>query len=200
MVDPVGSADYNAGANPDSSSLAWSSGTEVPDIQSMPAGDAGGRRGDQNAAAEPATVEQSWGTALGRAAAVLLIGLGVAAVIVAAGRALMSDKSSEGATASQRTTAAPAAPATTSAIVSTADQDNRYIAALNEKGIEFKNPEVAVSNGKAVCQSFAANLSLTQVVEQVRQSSPDFSAHAEDIVAVSVRAYCPQYSKLVAGM
>ncbi|QLL08827.1 DUF732 domain-containing protein [Mycobacterium vicinigordonae] len=198
MVDPVGGADYNAGTNADSSSLAWSSSTEVPDIQRTPPGDARDPR--DVTAAEPAIVEQSWSTAWSRALAVLLICLGLAAVIVVAGLVLASNDSTPTVTATQPTTTAPAAPATTTEIVSTPEQDRRFIAALNEKGIVFKNPDVAVSNGKAVCQSFAAKLSLAQVVAQFRQASPDFSDHAEDIVAVSVRAYCPQYSKLVAGI
>lgn len=193
MVDPVGGADYNTGANADSSSLAWSSGTEVPDIQSAPPGGV-----PDDAVAEPATVEQSWGTVWGRSVAVLLICLGVAAVIVVVGLVLLKGPSSDDTPA--RTTAAPTAPVITTAIVSDPDQDSRYIAALNEKGIVFANPDVAISNGKAVCQSFAAKMSVAQVVAQFRASSPDFSPHAEDIVAVSVRAYCPQYSKLVAGM
>ncbi|BDB41247.1 MULTISPECIES: DUF732 domain-containing protein [Mycobacterium] len=198
MVDPVGGADSNTGANADSSSLAWSSGTEVPDIQSTPAGDA--RDSRDVPAAEPAVVEQSWGTAWGRALAVLLICLGLAAVIVVAGLLLASNDSTPTVTATQPTSKAPQAPATTTEIVSTPEQDRRFIAALNEKGIVFKNPDAAVANGKAVCQSFAANLSLEQVVAQFQQVSPDFSDHADDIVAVSVRAYCPQYSKLVAGI
>ena len=61
MVDP--GADYNTGANADSASLAWSSGTEVPDIQGTPAGEGRDGRGVDS---EPATVEQSWSVALGR--------------------------------------------------------------------------------------------------------------------------------------
>lgn len=193
MVDPVGGADYNTGANADSASLAWSSGTEVPDLQGAPPGGV-----PEDAAAQAPVGEQSWGTVWGRSLAVLLICLGAATVIVVVGLVLMKGNSPDAAPA--RTSAAPTAPVITTAIVSDPDQDSRYIAALNEKGIVFANPDVAVSNGKAVCQSFAAKMTVAQVVAQFRASSPDFSDHAEDIVAVSVRAYCPQYSKLVAGM
>lgn len=197
MVDRVGGADYNAGETADSASLAWSSGNELPDIQDSPA--APGSRA--NPTPDDVDLDQSWTTAWTRAATVLLICLAVAVVIVVAGW-LMHENTSGKAAEPARTMTAPVtttAPATTT-VSSTADQDSRYIAALNDKGIQFANPEGAVFNGKTVCQNIGQGMTVQEVVAQFRSSSPDFAVHAEDFVAISVRAYCPQYSKLVAAI
>ncbi|OBK13346.1 DUF732 domain-containing protein [Mycobacterium asiaticum] len=185
----------------ESGNLAWSRGNEVPPVRSMPADDGAGDR--QHAASAPADIDQTWITAWTRAAALLLTCLALAIVIVLVGWVMAKDKSSENASEPAGTTApsiASSAPATTTSISSTPDQDSRYIAALNEKGIEFSNPEVAVHNGKTVCQNLDAGMTVQQIAAQFRQDSPDFSAHADDFVAVSVRAYCTQYSKQVAGI
>lgn len=197
MVDRVGGADYNAGETADSANLAWSSGNELPDIQDAPAAPAS----RANPTAPPDDVEQSWTTAWTRAATVLLVCLALAVVIVVAGWLMHQNNTSEKAAEPARTTTAPVtttAPATTT-VSSTADQDSRYIASLNEKGIQFANPEAAVFNGKTVCQNIGQGMTVQEVVAQFRSSSPDFAVHAEDFVAISVRAYCPQYSKLVAA-
>lgn len=200
MVDRVGGADYNAGETAESANLAWSSGNELPDIQDSAS--APGSRANPAAVPEEADVDQSWTTAWTRAATVLLICLALAVVIVVAGWLMHKNNTSETASEPTRTTAAPVtttAPATTT-VSSTADQDSRYIAALNEKGIQFANPEAAVFNGKTVCQNIGQGMTVQEVVAQFRSSSPDFAAHAEDFVAISVRAYCPQHSKLVAAI
>lgn len=212
MVDPVGGADYNSSetsavpnsANTDSVNLAWSRGNDLPDVPDFPGSPglppAGGGRQEAGAAGEPAENAQAWATAWTRAAALLLVCLGLAMVIVVAGWAMHQDTPS-GATQPARTTAAPvttSAPATTT-VASTPDQDSRYLAALSDKGIEFANPKNAVFNGKTVCQNLDAKMTVQQIVAQFTSSSPDFSVHADDFVAVSVRAYCPQYSKLVAA-
>ena len=214
MADPVGGAGYNAGetvavpssASAESVNLAWSSGNELPDVRNMPAnpdiqdGNLGEKHGVTD---EPPDIDQTWRTAWSRAAAVLLTCLALAIVIIVVGL-VMSSKAPDNASEATGTTVASVrttAPTATT-IDSTPDQDNNYIAALNDKGIEFSNPSVAVSNGKAVCQSFAAGNTAQQIAEQFRDANkdhPEFSAHAEAFVAVSVRAYCPQYSKLVAS-
>ncbi|TDK97090.1 DUF732 domain-containing protein [Mycobacterium paragordonae] len=198
MVDRVGGADYNAGETAASENLAWSSGNELADIQDSPA--APGSRAVPTP--PPDDVDQSWTTAWTRAAAVLLICLALAVVIVVAGWLMHKNNSSGNAAEPERTTTAPVtttAPATTT-VSSTADQDSRYIASLNDKGIQFANPQAAVFNGKTVCQNIGQGMTVQEVVAQFRSSSPDFAAHAEDFVAISVRAYCPQYSKLVAAI
>ena len=211
MVDPVGGADYNAGetasvpnpGNTGSANLAWSRGNEVPDIQDPPAADGSPSRANPAAPPDEADIDQSWTTAWTRAATVLLICLALAVVIVVAGWVMSRNKTSDKAAEPGRTTAASVtttAPATSTTIASTPDQDDRYIAALNEKGIEFANPQAAVFNGKTVCQNIGQGMTVQEVVAQFRSSSPDFAVHADDFVAISVRAYCPQYSKLVAAI
>ncbi|MHA7652697.1 DUF732 domain-containing protein [Mycobacterium sp. ML4] len=201
MVDPVGGGDYNAGET--GANLAWSRGNEVPDIQDAAA--AGRSPSGANPAVPPdeADVDQSWTTAWTRAATVLLICLALAVVIVVAGWVMSKSNTSKNASQTGGTTAAPAttkAPATTTTIASTPDQDDRYIAALNEKGIAFANPQAAVFNGKTVCQNIGQGMTVQEVATQFRSSSPAFADHADDFVAISVRAYCPQYSKLVAAI
>jgi hypothetical protein len=99
---------------------------------------------------------------------------------------------------------ASTAPATASApatapptIASTQDQDNRYIQALNDKGITFANAGAAIYNGKTACQNIGQGMTVQQVVAAFRASSPAFSDNADDFVAISVRAYCPQNTNLL---
>lgn len=201
MSDPGETVAVPNAANTESVNLAWSRGNEVPDIPQMP--DGRGAADNQVQAGEPDELDQSWTTAWTRAGALLLICLALAAVIVVVGWVMHNDKSPEQASDAPPTTAAPVtttAPAATTTVSSTPDQDSRYIAALNEKGIEFANPKDAVFNGKTVCQNLGLGMTVQQIVVQFQSSSPAFSAHGEDFVAISVRAYCPQYSKLVAAI
>ncbi|WP_205876974.1 DUF732 domain-containing protein [Mycobacterium camsae] len=202
MVDTVGGANYSAGEAADSANLAWSGSNDVADFQDPSAADGSPSRAHAAAPADEADLDQSWTTAWTRAATVLLICLALAAVIVVAGWVMHQNRSSETATETARTTAATAttaAPPTTT-VSSTADQDSRYITALNDKGIQFANPQAAVFNGKTVCQNIGQGMTVQEVVAQFKSSSPDFAVHAEDFVAISVRAYCPQYNKLVAAI
>ncbi len=174
----------------DSVELAWSQGT----------GSVDDRHDDRDSQREPATVRQSWSATLGRAGALLGIGLLVAGAIVLAHLVLSKPKSANQATAPAATSTAPPTSVRTRApvsITSTPDQDDSYIAALNEKGITFANPATAIQNGKTVCQNIAQGYTVQQVVQQFREQSPDFSDRANDIVTLSVHAYCPQYNSLV---
>ncbi len=112
----------------------------------------------------------------------------------------VSDKYREPACPNQISTAAPPSATATapSSIASTPDQDDKYIQALNDKGISFANPGAAIYNGKTVCQNIGQGMTVQEVVAAFRASSPAFSANANDFVAISVRAYCPQHSNLVA--
>ena len=149
--------------------------------------------GRPDAASAPAV--QSWGTTWGRAAALLLLGLGVATLIVVAGWALTTAKSPhpgaepspQGTTAASTGTSAPA-PTT---IASTPEQDSSYIRALNDRGITFANPDAAVYNGKLVCMNFRRGMTVDQIVAAFRASNPALSSNAEDYVAISMRTYCP---------
>lgn len=210
MSDPGGPADSHYGetaavpnsANTESVNLAWSRGNDVPDVAQMTADNARSVPDNQDGSSDADEGDQTWTTAWTRAAALLLVCLALAAVIVVAGWIMHTDKSSEQAAAPASTTAAPvttSAAAASTTVSSTPDQDSRYIAALNEKGIEFANPKDAVFNGKTVCQNLGLGMTVQQIVVQFQSSSPAFSVHADDFVAISVRAYCPQYNKLVAA-
>jgi hypothetical protein len=164
----------------DSVELAWSQGTASVDDS----------HDDRDSQREPATVHQSWSATLGRAGALLGIGLLVAGAIVLAHLVLSKPKSAnQAATPAPTSTAPPTSVRTLPpvSITSTPDQDNSYIAALNEKG------------GKTVCQNIAQGNTVQQVVAQFRTQSPAFSDKADEIVAISVHAYCPQYDNLVSA-
>jgi Protein of unknown function (DUF732) len=131
---------------------------------------------------------------------VLLLGAGLvlAVVIVLAGWALASHDEPKQAeptpTTATPTSTGAAAP---SSIVSTPDQDSKYLQALNGRGIAFANPDVAIYNGKTVCQNIGQGMTVPQVVAAFQASSPAFSANADHFVAISVRAYCPQNGNLL---
>jgi hypothetical protein len=170
--------------------LAWSEGSETYD------GDFGG---DQNGDRRPAPVGQSWGATVQRAAALLGICLVVAGAIVFAHWLLTSPKSPE--KAAEPSSAAP----TTSIsilppvqVTSTKDQDNAFMRALKDKGIEGLPRAGAIDNGKTVCKNIAQGGSLQQVTADfVAQSQ--FPGNANDFVAAAIHAYCPQYNNLVGG-
>ena len=148
-----------------------------------------------------AVVGQSWRATWRIAGALVVAGLVLAGAIVA-GRWALTTSHSPTNTANPpapTTSAAPSATATApSSIASTPDQDDKYIQALNDKGISFANPGAAIYNGKTVCQNIGQGMTVQEVVAAFRASSPAFSANADDFVAISVRAYCPQHGNLVA--
>jgi hypothetical protein len=167
-----------------------------------------GRVDDEDVASEdiqsePATVRQSWRATWRIAGALVVAGLVLAGGIVLGRWALTTAQSpTQAAKPPAASTASVTASATATAppsIASTPDQDNKYLQALNDKGISFANPEAAIYNGKTVCQNIGQGMTVPQVVAAFRASSPAFSSNADDFVAISVRAYCPQHSNLVAG-
>jgi Protein of unknown function (DUF732) len=152
---------------------------------------------------EPAAVRQSWRATWRIALALVVAGLVLAGGIVFGRWALTTAQSPTKAAKPPASTAPATASGTATAppsIPSTPDQDTKYLQALNDKGISFANPEAAIYNGKTVCQNLGQGMTVPQVVAAFRASSPAFSNNAEDFVAISVRAYCPQNSNLVAGL
>ncbi|WP_158019004.1 DUF732 domain-containing protein [Mycobacterium basiliense] len=143
---------------------------------------------------EPAAAVQSWRTTVARAIALLMIGLGFAALIVVGGWALTREKSPDKtvvrASAAPPTATATTAPPTTT-IASTPDQDSGYIKALNDRGISFANPDAAIYNGKLVCLNFRRGLTREQIVAAFRSSNPALANHADAYVDISMRTYCP---------
>jgi len=150
-----------------------------------------------------AAVGQSWRATWRIAGALVVAGLVLGGAIVV-GRWVLTSSPSPTTTANPpgptTSAAAPSATATApSSIASTPDQDDKYLQSLNDKGISFANPGAAIYNGKTVCQNIGQGMTVQEVVAAFRASSPAFSANANDFVAISVRAYCPQNSNLVAG-
>jgi hypothetical protein len=174
--------------------LAWSSNEEEPD-------EGGNER-----------LRRSWGSTWGRAGALVAAGVVLAGAIVLAGWLLTGNDKSGGAqptskSAAQPPTARPkpnqGAPTSgssaPSSIVSTPDQDNKYVQALNDRGISFANPEAAIYNGKMVCQDIGRGVTVQQEADAFRASNPALADSANAYVGISVRAYCPENNALVAG-
>lgn len=169
---------------------------------------------DTTSGAEPDAIRQSWVSTWGRAGALVTAGLVLAGAIVLASWMFSGNDQSAGnapPTASRSAAQPPAAlPApkqgasTTSStappsIASTPDQDNKYVAALNDRGISFANPEAAIYNGKMVCTDLGRGVSVQQIADAFRASNPALSDSANAYVAISVHSYCPQNNALVAG-
>ena len=181
----------------DAVDLAWSRREEGDFEQDIPTGIQSDVRN------EPADVRQSWRATLRIAGALLVAGLVLAGAIVLGRWALTTAHSpTDGAKPPPAPTATTTASATAGAppsIASTPDQDDKYLQSLKDKGISFANPEAAIYNGKTVCQNIGQGMTVQEVAAAFRTSSPAFSNNADDFVAISVRAYCPQNSNLVAG-
>jgi hypothetical protein len=204
MAAPGAAADKTVGLNNAETAAAPTSA--APDAADV----AWSRDDDDHTQREPATDRQSWRATWRIAAALLAAGLVVAGAIVF-GRSLLTTHTKAPAppptappTAKDGATPAPTAPATGSApsaappsIASTPDQDNKYIQALNDRGISFANPDAAIYNGKMVCDDIRQGMSVPQIVAAFRASNPALGDDANAYVTISVHTYCPQNSNLV---
>lgn len=163
---------------------------------------------------ESAAVQESWRSTWRRAGALVAAGLALAGAIVLASWLLTRPSGGDGSGTQTPTTSVaqpPAAlpsttPATGSApaaappsIVSTPDQDNKYVQALNNRGISFANPDAAIYNGKMVCTDVQRGVTVQQIAQAFRASNPALGDSANAYVAISVHTYCPQNNALVAG-
>jgi hypothetical protein len=178
----------------DAVDLAWSRDSAPVDDEDVQS---------EDIQSESAAAHQSWRATWRIAGALVVAGLVLAAAIVLGRWALTTTQSATKAANPSPAPTTPVAASTTAtappSIASTPDQDDKYLQALNDKGISFANPEAAIYNGKTVCQNIGQGMTVPQVVAAFRASSPAFSNNADDFVAISVRAYCPQNSNLVAG-
>jgi hypothetical protein len=214
MAEPGPAADRTVGLNndetvaapnsaaPDAADLAWSSGGD----------DDGGDRRDDGVKREPVGDRQSWRATWRIAAALVAVGLVLAGAIVF-GRSLFTSDTKAAApkpaapsTPKDGATPGPTAPATgagpspaPSSIVSTPDQDNKYIQALNDRGIAFANPDAAIANGKMVCDDIRRGVSVSQITAAFSASNPALADNANTYVTISVHTYCPQNNNLVGG-
>ncbi|HSS22959.1 MAG TPA: DUF732 domain-containing protein [Mycobacterium sp.] len=212
MAEPGAAADKTVGLNNDETAAAPTSAAPdaAADVEPDAADVAWSRDDDDHTQREPATDRQSWRATWRIAAALLAAGLVVAGAIVF-GRSLLTTHTKAPAppptappTAKDGATPAPTAPATGSApsaappsIASTPDQDNKYIQALNDRGISFANPDAAIYNGKMVCDDIRQGMSVPQIVAAFRASNPALGDNANTYVTISVHTYCPQNSNLV---
>ncbi len=200
MAEPVPAADETVALNggetvaapqsaaPDAGDLAWS-------------GDDGD--GIQN---EPTAERQSWRATWRKAGALLMGGLALAGAIVLAFwvlspgiKAVQPSPTASPPPASTAPATAAAPTAVPPSIVSTPDQDNKYVKALNDRGISFANPDAAIYNGKMVCDNITRGMTVPQIVAAFRTSNPALAGDADAYVAISVHAYCPQNNGLVSG-
>ncbi|PRI16605.1 hypothetical protein B2J96_05950 [Mycobacterium shigaense] len=177
--------------------LAWSSNDEGA---------------DETRSSEPGAIRRSWSSTWGRAGALVTGGVVLAGAIVLTSWLLTAPDQSGGSQTTSKSAAQPptarpkpnrGAPTTGSSappsIASTPDQDNKYVQALNDRGISFANPEAAIYNGKMVCQDIGRGVTVQQEADAFRASNPALSDSANAYVGISVRAYCPENNALVAG-
>jgi uncharacterized protein DUF732 len=211
MAEPGAAADKTVGLNNDETAAApTSAAPDAADASPEAAGVAWSRGDEDDIQRQPTADRQSWRSTWRIAAALLGVGLVLAGAIVF-GRSLLTTHTKAPApppsatpTPKDGATPAPTALVTGSApsaappsIASTPDQDNKYIQALNDRGISFANPDAAVHNGKVVCDDIRQGMSVPQIVAAFRASNPALGDDANTYVTISVHTYCPQNSNLV---
>ncbi|WP_233147913.1 DUF732 domain-containing protein [Mycobacterium sp. IS-836] len=213
MAEPGPAADKTAGLNndetvavpnsaaPDAAELAWSSNDDSDESDGDDLRDDDGQRGR-------AGDRQSWRATWRIAAALVAAGLVLAGAIVFGRSLLTGDTKAAPKPAAPATPKGGATPGSTagsppsagpSSIVSTPDQDNKYIQALNDRGISFANPDAAIANGKLVCSDIGRGVSVPQITAAFRASNPGLADSANTYVTISVQTYCPQNNNLVGG-
>jgi Protein of unknown function (DUF732) len=72
--------------------------------------------------------------------------------------------------------------------------DNAFVAALHAHGIDHESAQAAITAGHLVCHQLAAGKPEQQIATDVMNSSTLDGDNAGYFVAVSERAYCPQYA------
>jgi hypothetical protein len=69
--------------------------------------------------------------------------------------------------------------------------DERFLRALSEAGVEYSDPQQAIDSAKAICQSIAAGNTVYQTVRGVKNANPELSATlAAEFVAIAQAMYC----------
>ena len=76
----------------------------------------------------------------------------------------------------------------------TSGPDASFLAALNEAGITFQDPIVAVAVAKMACALMDQGNTQTGVIKSVSSSNPGFSPDgAAKFTMIAASAYCPQH-------
>lgn len=74
--------------------------------------------------------------------------------------------------------------------------DDTFVAVLKTRGIEHESKQAAVAAGHLVCRQLDMGKTQEQIATDVMNSSSIGGANAGFFVAVSERAYCPQYADI----
>ena len=74
--------------------------------------------------------------------------------------------------------------------------DNAFIAALHAHGISHESDKAAITAGHLVCHQLDMGKTQEQIATDVMNSSGMDGDNAGYFVAVSERAYCPQYADM----
>jgi hypothetical protein len=192
MAEPSPAADETFGLN-------RAETVAVPNHAGSDEADRTSARDYDDAQVEPPADRQSWSATWRKAGALLMGGLGLAGAIVLVFWLFSPSSKTPQPAAPKSTSSAPATPSASAAgpssIVSTPDQDNKYVQDLNDHGISFANPEAAIHNGKVVCDDIRQGMTVPQIVGSFRASNPGLDA--DTYVTISVRAYCPQNANLL---
>lgn len=72
--------------------------------------------------------------------------------------------------------------------------DDKFLAALQSRGINYQSPEAAIEAAHQVCTELGSGRSKDDVAQEVIQRSGLDPYHAGYFVGASVGAYCPQFS------
>jgi hypothetical protein len=208
MSEPVPATDKTVGLGGSETVAAPTSAAPEAATSTNSAGYAWSGDDETDIPDDAANQSQSWRATWRTAVALLAAGLVIAGAIVL-GRSLLTTHPQAAAPAPTAaptskavpapTTAGAASPSTAapSSIVSTPDQDNKYVQSLNDRGISFANPDAAIYNGKMVCENIRLGMTVQQIIADFRASNPALAKDAETYVTISVHAYCPQNSNLV---
>lgn len=69
--------------------------------------------------------------------------------------------------------------------------DELFLRALSEAGVEYSDPQEAIASGKAVCVSLGEGNTVNQTVRGVKNANPYLSeTKAAQFVAIARSAYC----------
>ncbi|OBA59466.1 hypothetical protein A5647_17635 [Mycobacterium sp. 1100029.7] len=205
MSEPEPATERSVGPDGDETTVAPTSAEPEAATSANSAGLAWSRDDDVAPQREAANQRQSWISTWRIAAALVAAGLVVAGAIFL-GRSLLTDHpkpSAPSPTAAPTSSARPVATAPSastaapSSIVSTPDQDDKYVQSLNDRGISFANPDAAIYNGKMVCENIRLGMTVQQIIASFQASNPALAGNAETYVTISVHAYCPQNRNLV---
>lgn len=71
--------------------------------------------------------------------------------------------------------------------------DDRFLAALDSHGIQYANPQWAISGAYLVCGELDAGAQPQAIATQIEQNSNLDDWHAGFFIGASIAAYCPEH-------